>query len=143
MEQVETKSAIIYRYLQHHYPCMDIPFGDLANIGRKFGVTRELVRQQAAKLRIQSTPYSERRTCPDCGGHKSPNVARCVRCKNRDALCNIILDLTCEYCGKLFQRTAYKHKFLRNKHNLIFCSRACGGKVTGKLYGRLNFRNVG
>lgn len=127
-----TKTDEIREYLVRHYPCAEVPYGTLALIGERFGVSREWVRQVAAKLNyVQSHPYRQKLICLDCGGAKRDTAERCRACLSASRW----LTLTCDNpaCGKEFKKrlslvkrdTAVGSKGRTTQD--ACCSRACAG----------------
>lgn len=139
-EGLVSKSDEIREYLLKHYPCQAIPHGHLTEIGEKFGVSRELVRQVANKNGLSGRFYLEgqRPECIDCGRKftvKNPKFPRCAACRAKANM----LELTCDECGAIFQRplhvqrAAQMHKASTN--GFIYCSRRCLGLHAARAYG--------
>lgn len=114
----------------------------LQEIGNRFGVSRERIRQILSTNNIQTKNYKWllRYYCLECGtelvGHGRANRKFCsVSC------CNSYKRITvmCDNCGALFKRRASELLWYPNtpahqpKHS--FCSRKCLGSYTGKHYG--------
>jgi len=121
-------------------PCLT-----LEQIGRKFGITREAVRQILARAgeRTSSLNYGNW-VCSRCGKRISitdlPKRKYCPECRKilKEQLTTM---LTCDYCGKLFPRRT-KDVLLRigkrgAKH--VFCSKVCQGRYLGDNFGFIHW----
>ncbi len=122
----------------------------LQEIGDKFGVTRERVRQICDKLGAKPPKveyHIDVRDCPICGkiftvealsaaagrGRKTCSVEcqnESISQKNRSpdkpTSRHGFVDLMCAYCGKEFKRSKYRHqgnRYANCEHD--FCDRTC------------------
>lgn len=154
----ESKSSLILDYLQSHYPSEALPFGALTEVGTRFGVTRERVRQiavangfvgyKAQTVSQRMNPGHMGRTlCPDCGKpygvrrYPVDRIAkwRCPECR--------WVEIACAGCGTLkrLRTGAYLLKASGQRGNrgfahvastpTVFCSRQCMGRYRGQTVG--------
>ena len=130
------------------------PVPTLQEIGDKFGISREWVRQILVKHNV---------TKPDAGPVAKTRPCKFIGCQNRHttkgarycdehaytsyggqhSLSAQFRILTCSYCGKQYQRSEYYLKFAMYPHRLrngptqrwTFCSKTCQGKLLGRDFG--------
>ena len=119
-----SRSALVDEYLKRHYPCAELPTGTLSEVARRFGVSRELVRQRAGALgmitRLKGAPV-----CSECGGPITPGYRRCQVCVSNQAP----LHLTCDGCGSTFTRKLSEVKATSPERGYsnqkAYCSHTC------------------
>jgi hypothetical protein len=112
----------------------------MADIGRKFGVTREDVRQVLSKAGLPTRKWKQSFICSYCGklltGHGSMFCSReCYKNYHR-------VELQCDQCGQLFRRrlsevrATLKRRFEnRSESKLWFCGHKCQGYWLATNYG--------
>lgn len=148
-----TKGDQVRKYLLSHYPCAVLPLGVLSEVGERFGMTRERVRQIAVAIGYpgyNSLPKDQRiirgkmgrKLCPSCGKafgkaqYAEDRVAgiRCPDCR--------WTDVACSECGKLkrVRTSEYLWRMNRSTNKGVytgaqFCDRACLGIYVAKHYG--------
>lgn len=129
---LSSRTIEIRNYLLKTYPCAEIPQGDLAAIGLKFGVTREWIRQQAKILGMLSG-VSRRPHCAGCGKimENKTKAEFCYACR--------WMEIPCDTCGKLIRRriaeVAYRTLQEKRPQKYWFCNNSCKGSHAGKTYG--------
>jgi hypothetical protein len=113
------------------YPCNEIPIGGLSELGVKYGVTRERIRQisvglgmvggqkRAAALREIKKQYSKQ--CRNCGKPRKLNSYLCIDCSHPKVSCTV--------CGTLVRRR--KGQIARNNAKGAYCSWTCRNKNLG------------
>jgi len=107
--------------------------GEMAEIARRLGCSRERVRQIATKLGVRVKPGQPKfAECSDCG-RKIPRgrLRLCADCRHRRTL----VTLTCIVCGREFQRRRKDYNdFIRRvtlgERQGPRCSKACGYRRT-------------
>ncbi len=113
----------------------------LREIGDKFGISRERVRQILAEENLPTVSLRKRFLCNYCG--------KVIRKQNK-LFCNTKcfheytqVTLTCDYCGESFNRGMARVRgilrptFTRQKGHsvMFFCNNICKGKYAGANYG--------
>ena len=144
MNQPDPTSATsrIRAYLLQHYPCQELPSSTQTEVAVKFVVSRELVRQQAAKLGMVSlAKLSHAPVCMSCGKAMPQSRSAeplCLECR--------WIEVECSNCGKMVRRSAADMVWRMGKLNQTprglvrrkgraFCDRKCWGQFAGKNYG--------
>lgn len=102
------------------------PCATLKQIGDKFGITRERVRQilNKNKLDTHHLCYPKHR-CNNCGKPTNHKLFCSKKCKLEFSKATLI----CDQCGITFERRVYNMKgnIIRNHSKNTFCSRRCLG----------------
>lgn len=107
------------------------PCATLQEMGDRFGVSKERVRQVLNEMDLPTRHFSEKKmvSCLKCGNPIKEGKEFCDReCQNDY---NTIL-ITCSQCGNLMERKACKTLLTENKIRLgykgnFFCSKRCQG----------------
>ena len=112
------------------------PCATLEQVGSKFGITRERVRQILKRAGTSTTRYNYRAkmTCPRCGQKKYSASNYCPKCYR--GLHNVTLQ--CINCGTYFERNQSQFLYQVNNPRYkghFFCNRKCLGKYIGNNYG--------
>jgi len=108
----------------------------LQQIGDKYGVTKERVRQILSREQLPTRAIIERKIvyCLHCG-KETPNLKFCSH-ECQQAYHSV--EAVCSQCGRMFS-LRQSELIARTKHNttgLLFCSKQCYGKWFGTNYGR-------
>ena len=123
------------------------PCATLQEIGDKYGVTKERIRQilkEKGEATRHWTARSAARTgnvCPSCGGWKEDISVRCLNCyrlKQRAERGSTLVPVSCDWCGKITWR--YPAWVIRSANSPRhkghqFCNRRCQGSWVGTNYG--------
>lgn len=140
---VTSRREQIEAYLLRHYPCQATPFGALTEVGKKFGVTREYVRQIANAMGMGRL-YKESRVCLECGGEKAAASQLCQSCYQASRK----VTLPCNNCGAPVTRSAAalvrriaKDITTSTPHGSatysgdVYCNRRCFGRWLAREHG--------
>jgi len=137
-----SKKAEILAELGRRYPCQAIPTGGLKDVGQKFGVTREYVRQIARQANYGRI-FKSGTVCPMCGGTKMRASQWCQACYSASKY----VELPCNYCGAPVRRLASQlvaginQKPQRTPTGLavrsgnVYCNRTCLGHWLAENHG--------
>jgi len=103
-----------------------------AELGRMLGVSRERAREIVKRLSLSHLvrPKHWSFYCLDCGKPIYHGATRCRQCWLKIYGAKMV-SLTCDFCGKQFERKESEAK----RHKFHFCSRSCIGKHAGRYYG--------
>jgi len=115
------------------------PCATLQQIGNKYGITRERVRQILEPFDLPTSRDIRGkilRICPICGCEKAPNRRCCSLCAEKWHKDRYI-QLACEVCGILYPRRAKELIYHINKRGYKhqFCGKKCQGVWLAKGYG--------
>ena len=116
------------------------PCATLQQIGDKYGVTRERVRQILEPYNMPtglSIRVAFKRKCPECGGIKLAESRVCPKCHEHIHY----IPLVCDYCGGLFYRQRGKvlARLGKRQYNHVFCGRPCQGKWWAENHGFIKY----
>lgn len=119
-----------------HNPC-----ATLQQIGDKYGISRERVRQILYRNKVRTSRLSTRKTytCNHCGNQfksSNPRMFCSIKCYSNSRRVWLI----CSECGGLIHRMQslmyrYDNPKVHRDKNTVFCNRVCQGKYLGKHYG--------
>ena len=130
MDSVSLKVNII-RARQNH------PDATLNRIGKKYGVTREYVRQVLSEAGKQTKAEYQHYFCLQCGN--DVGIVKRLWCNEQCRYEYQHIKKPCSYCGKIKQ---YSKKYLawEIEHGLhsparFFCSKRCHGKWLAETHG--------
>lgn len=121
-----TKRAIEIRQKS---PCLSSQ-----DIAKKLGVSRERIRQILSR---ENLPVRRVRTfkykCNHCGKPTNNRLFCSMKCQSDYHT----ISLTCDFCGKLFNRKSYAEQRNIRIHNseLIFCTKQCQGSWLANNHG--------
>lgn len=126
-----TRSRVLALVGTMHYPT-------LRAVAEDVGVSVEWVRQilrTAGRTEYCIEAHSAHRravmVCPDCGGIKTSYARRCMACCHRVPPPSLML--TCETCGRQFQRRQYMvMQALKAGYRHVWCSKSCQGRSWSK-----------
>ena len=111
------------------------PCATLQQIGDKYGVTREWVRQILSQEGLPTAAIIEKHLiyCLNCG--KETSTPKFCNLDCFSAYHHI--EVVCSQCDKLFplRRSTLIAHVKRNTSGLLFCSMRCQGKWASKNYG--------
>ena len=112
------------------------PCATLQQIGDKYGITRERVRQILLHDKLPTAAIIEKRIiyCLNCG-KETPNAKFCNQ-ECRYAYYHI--EVLCSQCSKMFSlcQSSLIVRTKRSKTGLLFCSKQCWGKWLGEVIRR-------
>lgn len=120
MAYVSGVAELIRAYLREHNED-GYALQPWTEIGRRFGVSYEAVRQQAVRVGVKAKPVRPLTVavCPDCGARRELEAWRgAVEVQTRCAACRASqpLQLVCDACGGAFERTGgAKHSHIMNR----------------------------
>lgn len=113
------------------------PCATLQEIGDRFGITRERVRQILKEAGEQTRAYVQTYLCYHCG--KNLGRRKKVFCNKQCQHDYYHMRVPCEICGQLSEYSiavlAWRVKHMKHKQKLFFCSRVCHGKWLAANYG--------
>lgn len=113
------------------------PCATLNEIGAKYGVTRERVRQVLSRAGKVTSAYHQTYLCIQCG--KDMGTEEKLFCNKQCRYDYGHIKIACSYCGK-FQEYSIKWLIWQIEHgrrspDLFFCSQYCHGKWLGENHG--------
>ena len=116
------------------------PCATLQEIGDKYGITRERVRQVLKEAGVQTKHVLRvnHLICPFCGGEKTYNSSRCPTCREAQREAVRLVPLVCDQCGTMFERKQVDVLTRAKRYGFggpVFCSRRCQGIYTAEHYG--------
>ena len=123
------------------------PDATLQQIGDKYGVNKERVRQILAAENLSTHHQTPRYFCNCCGEIFHPQYNRSKTFCSRD--CRKAYNtatLECEGCGRLYSVSyaSLIRNIVRYGQHHFYCSRSCFGRVIGQRYGfRVHPKNSG
>jgi len=127
----ETRKINIIRARQSN-PC-----ATLQEIGTRYGVTRERVRQVLSEAEKPTGAYHQTYLCIQCG--KDIGTEKKLFCNQQCQHNHRYIEIACICCGTLKE---YNVKYLvwqiehsRHSSNLFFCSKFCNGKWLAENHG--------
>lgn len=140
---VTSRREQIEAYLLRHYPCQAVPYGALKEVGERFGVTGERVRQIANEMGMGRL-YKTSQVCPECGGRKSEVSQLCKGCR----CASVRIALPCNNCGAPVMRLASELARRIGKDGPkqtpsgpasysgnVYCNKKCFGEWLGHEHG--------
>jgi len=121
------------------------PCATYQQIGDKYGITRERVRQILSGYDFETGKVVSariKRTCPLCGGTKASTSKKCSKCRAPKKV-----PLACDYCREIFYRDEWMviYRFNKKGVRFQFCNKTCQGYYVAEHYGFIahpeNIRN--
>ncbi len=111
------------------------PCATLQQIGDKYGITKERIRQIIKPLKLptgQHARSSHDYICPQCGSKKSYGSKLCRKCASPQ-----YIPLACEVCGKVVYRNKkhYLYNITKGNYQHQYYSKQCQGRYTAETYG--------
>lgn len=125
----ETKKIIRFKKKN---PCLSG-----ATIARKFGKSRERIRQilTKARVKVESLKITLGHICPQCKGPKTYQQRVCRQCLEKEREDRRV-QVACTNCGKLNTKTiAHLLWYIKRGYQHFFCNRKCLGQWLGLNYG--------
>lgn len=115
----------------------DNPCATLAEIGTRYSITRERVRQVLSKAGKPTRAYHQTYLCIRCG--KDIGRVEGLFCSQQCRHDYGHIKIACTYCGKLREYSVkdliWRIKHGQHSHNLFFCSKHCQGKWFAEIHG--------
>ncbi len=110
------------------------PCATLEEIGQKYNVSRERIRQVLSKHGLSTKALVIKSACMNCNKVIYKSQKFCSReCQHEYAR----IPVACQQCGKIFKRyqSEITYRFRENSEHRFFCSRKCLGGWVGVRYG--------